>query len=727
MIDFIAEKRLFHLYNENISYYFYITEKGILQHLYFGKRLDDIDIESLTDLGEDWSRTYFSSETKKEEMYRDFYYYDHSMSELPSHGAMDVKLSPIVIDIDGRQDCDFRFRSYRIFSGKKKLRDLPSFRLEESDCQTLEILLKDIASETYVLLSYTVMEKEAAIFRNLEILNKNAGIIDVTRAFTLTLEFPRKDLELTHFPGDWCLERQMRKEKLTEGSKRIRSRLGRSSHEHNPCVFLSDIGADENHGDVYGFALVYTGNFSFDISVSKWGSARVNAGIDDEDFCFRLNPGESFICPEAVMVYSEKGFNSSSQTFHDLIRDHLIPRHGTDTKEAILLNSWEGCYMDFDTEKMIAFIRHAKTIGAEMFVLDDGWFGRRDDDSSSLGDWRVNTEKVDLRRIIDTCHEEGLKFGLWIEPEMVNPDSDLFRTRPDWIVGRDGIDLALSRHQLVLDTTNPEVVAYLTQSISDILNTYEIDYVKWDHNRNILNPYSRYLGDKRQGEFFHRLILGVYRLFENLTSAFPEVMFEGCASGGGRFDLGMLYYTPQIWCSDETDPVQRLFIQYGTSYVYPCITMGAHVSKNPITCYRTKAEIALFGTYGFEFDPRKIGEEDIGEIRKVNDIFHRYHREVIGEGNLYRICNPFESNYMAQICVSKNQERAILLFVNILKENNSYRFIKAVGLNRAFLYRNHRDKKIYSGAYLMDVGVNLSFWLDEFSSFLIVFERVESR
>lgn len=727
MIDFIEKKRLFHLYNERISYYFYITEKGILQHLYFGKRLDDIDIGSLTDLGEDWARTYFSSKTKREERYRDFYYYDRSMSELPSHGAMDYKLSPIVLDIDGRRDCDFRFCDYRIFFGKKQLDHLPSFRLKEEDCETLEILLKDIASETYIRLTYTVMKQENAIFRNLEILNKNTFAVDLLRAFTLTIEFPRKDLELTHFPGDWCLERQIRKEELTEGSKRILSRLGRSSHEHNPCLFLSDIGADENRGEVYGFALVYSGNFSFDVSVSKWGSTRVNAGIDDEDFCFRLESGESFVCPEAVMVYSDNGFNSSSQTFHDLIRDHLIPKNGWDKKEAILLNSWEGCYMDFDTEKIISYIRRAKAIGAEMFVLDDGWFGRRDDDSSSLGDWVVNTDKIDLDRIIGTCREEGLKFGLWIEPEMVNPHSDLFRAHPDWIVGREETDLALSRHQLVLDTANPEVVAYLTRKISDILERYAIDYVKWDHNRNILNPFSRYLGSKRQGEFFHRLILGVYRLFENLTSKFPEILFEGCASGGGRFDLGMLYYTPQIWCSDETDPIQRLFIQYGTSYVYPCVTMGAHISKNPIASYKTKAEIALFGTYGFEFDPRKIDEKEIQEIRKINELFHRYHREVIGEGDLYRIYNPFVSNYMAQICVSKNREHAILLFVNLLKENNSYRFIKASGLNRTFLYRNNRDEKIYSGAYLMDVGVNLSCWLDEFSSFLIVFDRVESR
>lgn len=714
--------KLFHLKTSKISYYLLINEIGMLQHVYFGKSLDEMHIDSLLDLGEDWSRYYLDAKTKEEKTYQNVYV-NHSLFEIPSFGYSDKRVSSIKLESKCDNKTDFRYVSHKIYQGKPSILNQPTFRNNFSDATTVEFTLKDITKDIYLLLAYTIYENDCIVLRNTKLINNSEDSVYLTKASSVVLDIPRKDLLLTHFPGDWCHERQIREDLLSEGCKRISSNTGRSSHEHNPFFFLSDKTTTENDGDVYGFSLVYSGSFMADFEVNKWGQTRVSIGINDEEFKFEIKPTATFDFPEGLIAYSANGFGDLSRELHDIIRKNLIKIPSMEIKEEILLNSWEGCYFDFDTDKMLSYIKKAKTMGVELFVLDDGWFVNRDDDTSGLGDWYVNEKKIDLKKVIDLCHELKMRFGLWIEPEMINQKSKLYTNHPEYAVGNPNVDRYLSRHQMPLDLCNKQAVDDVYKMIANILDNYEIDYVKWDHNRTIDFGHSQCL-ENRQGEFYHRMVLGYYDLAKRLTENYPNILFHGCASGGGRFDLASLYYFPEIWTSDETDPIQRLFIQYGTSYMYPLITMGAHVSKNPMTSYLTKAHIALFGTYGFEFDPNKLKENEIEELMKVNDIFHKYHQEVISEGDLYRLYSPFKSNYFSMCSVSKDKCTALVLFMNMIKETRQYRFLKLAGLADEKLYRNDYDNQVYSGKYYKEIGINLTRWLDEFTSILVVLEEV---
>ena len=379
--------------------------------------------------------------------------------------------------------------------------------------------------------------------------------------------------------------------------------------------------------------------------------------------------------------------------------------------------------MNFDTDKILNFIDNSKKLGASLFILDDGWFLNRNQDDRGLGDWIVDEKKIDLKKIIDRCHQLNMHFGLWFEPEMVNPNSNLFKSNKQIAVGNEDMIRSLGRHQQVIDLANKDNIDLVFNQIAKILDQYEIDYVKWDHNRSIEDYYSYSLDDKHQEEFYHRNILGFYELIDRFEKRYPSILFHGCASGGGRFDLGTLYYFPESWTSDENDPIQRLFIQYGTSYMYPFISMGSHVNNKPITSYKAKAMIALFGTYGFELDPAKLKDEETNELLEINEIFKKYHQKVISEGDLYRIYSPFDSNYCFIDCVSKDKRQCIGLFANLLKEKNDYRFLKFKGLDPKKLYKNNYDNKTYTGAYYMNVGINLTRWLEEFTTILFILEE----
>lgn len=404
---------------------------------------------------------------------------------------------------------------------------------------------------------------------------------------------------------------------------------------------------------------------------------------------------------------------------HDLVRDHIITYPDAKEKRAVLFNSWEGCFLDFNTQTILDYMESASEIGAELFVLDDGWFGERNDDDRSLGDWVINEKKVDFQKIIDKCHKLKMKFGLWFEPEMINPNSDLYRQHPEYALGDRNDIRSLSRHQLVLDTANSEAVENIYEQMCYVLDKYEIDYIKWDHNRNIGEIHS----SAAYGEVYHRLILGTYSLFRRLQKRYPHIFFENCASGGGRFDLGMLYFSPQIWTSDETDPVQRLFIQYGTSFMYPLSSQGAHISKSEITNYQTKGNIALFGTYGMEMNPCLLDENEKKEIIEVTKIYHKYHNKVIQNGDLYRLLSPFDHKMMSMMSVSKDKKQALVLLVNLLKDSNHYRFLKLRGLDENKLYKNNYDNLIHTGQYYMQVGLNFTKTLAEFQSFLVIIEE----
>lgn len=724
MIVFDSEKRLFKLENKDISYIFLINEKGILIHLYYGKRIDNFSLNNFLQNGSSWGNYYLEKDTNLEKKYANSYYYDKSLMEIGSFQCGDNRQATFIIDGENSSICDFRYINHHIYKGRKEPLNLPHFRVDETNSETLEITLKEISKNIKVVLSFTILNDYPVILRNTKILNESEETLTIKRCNSLTLDFPRTDFKLTHFPGDWSLERQLVQEKLERGHKIISSNFGRSSHDHNSFVFLSDLEASETNGEVFGLSFLYSGNYKFDIEVNKFNSTRVSLGINDEDFAYNLEKNNEFILPEALIAYSSDGFEKITHTLHDLIREHLISKNNQETKESILLNSWEGCYMDFDTEKILKYIKAAKDIGAKLFVLDDGWFGKRNDDTSSLGDWFINKEKIDLKKVIDYAHSLNMKFGLWIEPEMCNFESDLIKKHPEYALGDIKHDRPLSRHQIGLDFTNQEVRDAIYNQIKDILSNYEIDYVKVDNNSSIYTAYSKSLQGESSGSFYHKLTLGIYEFYDKLMKEFPNILFEGCASGGGKFDLGMLYYFPQIWCSDETDPVQRLFIQFGTSFMYPLKTMGAHVSKNKIMSYQDKAKIALFGTYGYEFDPLKLNEEERKELSDFSYYYNKYHFETISEGDFYRLNNPFTSNYFGVSCVNENKSNALVLFTNFKKENDSYRFIKVRGLKKDAYYKNSFNNEVATGEFYANIGLNISIWLDEFKTILIEFCEV---
>lgn len=720
-ISFDKNLKLFHINNSRISYYFFVNEIGVLQHLYYGSRLDEFPYKASIDFGFDWSKTYLEPNGNEEKHLELGTYFSHSMFELGTSGFSDKRPSSAGFL---NEKCDFRYVKHEVLKGKYNPSNLPHFKVENNECETLHITLKDAYKEIYLDLYYSIYEDSNAIIRNQKITNKEDSII-LNRAQSLTLDLPRSDLMLTHFPGEWLFERKVTKELIKEGTKKVFSNTGRSSHEQNPFIFLSDIDANEEYGEVYGFSIVYSGSFSFEVNVNKWSQTRVTGGINDEDFSFELKKGESFDFPEGLLIYSNSGFGSMSRDLHDLIRNHLIRIPDKKIKESILLNSWEGCYLDFNTEKILKYVENCKKIGANLFVLDDGWFLNRNNDDRALGDWVVDEKKIDLKRVIDKCHELNIRFGLWFEPEMVNPNSNLYRNHKHVAVGREDAIRTLSRHQLCVDLVNKENRDLIFNQICKILDNYDIDYVKWDHNRTIDDPYSYALDEEHQNEFYHRNILGFYDLIQRFIDRYPKILFHGCASGGGRFDLGTMYYYPESWTSDETNPVQRLFIQYGTSFMYPFVTMGSHIGTNKLCPVDTKAKIALFGTYGIELDPSTLNDKEIEEIVEINKVFEKYHEKVISEGDLYRSYSPFESNRFFINMVSKDKTVSLGLFVNLLKETRDYRFLKFKGLDPNKKYKNNYDNNVYSGDFYMKVGINLTRWLDEFTTILFILEEVK--
>ena len=726
-IKFNSKKSLFILENQNIDYLIYLNKKNILQHIYFGKKIDIFDIKSITDFKFDWSKTYYSKDENSEKTFEDNYYSDRSLLEIGSNGDNDKRGSLISIkQKDGSFLTDFRYISHRIYKGLPKLKELPSIYLNNEDkCSSLEFTLEDILSKAKLIFTFSIFEQYDVIIRTSYILNDTKDDINIIKANSLQLDLYDSDYKFIHFYGDWASERQMSSQKIQDGRIVIQSLFGRSSHVENPFSILAKNETTENEGECFGFNFLYSGNFKTIVDVNKWYSTRVLLGINDENFEYKLNKNSIFEIPQGIIAYSSTGLNSLSQTFHDLIRNNIIQFKNAKKYRPILFNSWEGCYLDFNTQSIKDYMKVAQEIGTELFVLDDGWFGHRNDDKSSLGDWFVNKNKIDLDEVINYCHNLGMKFGIWFEPEMISSDSNLYIKHPEYALGHQNLDRALSRHQFVLDTTNKNAVEDVSQQIIKILDTYNIDYVKWDHNRDLADNFSQTLQKENQSAIDYLLTIGNYSLYEKIVRRYPKILFEGCASGGGRFDLGMLSYFPQIWCSDETDPIQRLFIQFGTSFGYSLSTIGSHVSKNPITNYKTKSNIALFGTYGYEFNPTLLNNEEKQEIKSNVDFYKNYHEKVILNGDLFRLSNPFVSNYFSMISVSKDKSSALFIFVNVLKENNRFRFIKLQGLDPNRFYKNDFDNKVYKGDYYLNVGINLTFWIDEFRSFLIFLKEAE--
>ena len=682
--------KTFHLTNGAVSYLMKVLPNGALGQLYFGQAIRDReDFDCLLELRRrPMSSCVFEGDGA--------FSLEQCKQEYPVYGSSDVRRPAVELcQPNGSRITDFVYRSHAVTPGKPPLEGLPATYCEADDeAETLTIQLEDELLQTSLFLSYTLFAGQPVLARSARLENHGSLTLHLTAAMSLSLDLPDSDYEFIHFSGAWSRERHMKVRRLEQGIQAVESARGHSSHNHNPFIMLRRPGADEERGEALGFSLVYSGNFLAQVEVDAWDTARVTVGINPFGFDWKLSPGGVFQTPEAVMVYSCQGMGDMSRTFHRLYRSRLARGQWRDRPRPILINNWEATYFDFTADKLVSIAQAAKEDGVELFVLDDGWFGARCNDFAGLGDWTANTDRLPdgVTGLAERVEALGMKFGLWFEPEMVNKDSDLYRAHPDWILQTPGRRASHGRNQFVLDFSRPEVVDHIYGMMAKILSEAKVSYIKWDMNRSITEAYSAALPPDQQGEALHRYILGVYRLYERLTGDFPHVLFESCASGGGRFDPGILYYAPQGWVSDDSDAVERLKIQYGTSFCYPVSSMGAHVSATPnhqvnrMTPLSTRANVACFGTFGYELDLTRLTAEERAQVRE-QIAFMKEYREVLQFGDFYRLLSPFEGNVTVWMVVSPDRRTALVGWYRVLNEvNGPYHRVKLQGLDPALDY-----------------------------------------
>ncbi len=707
-VFFHESTKTFHLTNGAISYLMKVLPNGALGQLYFGRAIRDR--EDFDHLLEMKNRPMTACVFEGDRLFS----LEHCKQEYPAYGSTDYRHPAVqILQPNGSRVTDFVYLSHTVSPGKPPLEGLPTTYCEADDeAETLTIRLWDTLLQAAVDLRYTLFSQHPALARSARLVNQGDQSLHLTHAMSLCLDLPDSDYEFVHFSGAWARERWMKVRPLEQGIQSVESARGTSSHNHNPFIMLRRPGTDEDAGEVIGFSLIYSGNFLAQAEVDTWNTTRVTLGINPFGFDWKLDPGEVFQTPEAVMVYSDQGMNAMSRTFHRLYRSRLARGQWRDKPRPILLNNWEATYFDFTEDKLLAIAEGARKDGVELFVLDDGWFGARSNDSAGLGDWHANLQRLPdgIAGLARRVTELGLQFGLWFEPEMVNRDSDLFRAHPDWIIAAPGRRPSPGRNQFVLDFSRPEVVDCIYDQMAALLNEANISYIKWDMNRSITEPFSQALPPDRQGELFHRYILGVYRLYERLTTNFPHVLFESCASGGGRFDPGMLYYAPQGWVSDDSDAGERLKIQYGTSYCYPISSIGAHVSAIPnhqvnrSTPLATRANVAAFGTFGYELDLNRL---TAGERQQVREqiAFMKQYRAVLQFGDFYRLRSPFQGNFTAWMSVSPDRRTALVGWYRTLSEaNGPFRRVRLRGLDPDLCYTVDGGQPHY-GDELMRIGL----------------------
>lgn len=711
-IIFHKNTKEFHLYNDEISYIFCILRNGQPGQIYYGRKIKDREsfqhlIEySLRDMA---PCTYEGDRT---------FSMEYLKQEYPSYGHGDMREPAYeILQEDGSRITEFTFEDYVILKGKRKLEGLPAVYTEsDEEAETLEIYLRDRVMNTKIILSYTIFENLPVIIRNTRFAHEGESSIVLERAMSLNLDLPDDRYEMVELTGAWARERYVKTAPLHEGIQAIYSMRGHSSHQFNPFFALKRPETTEDAGEAIGISLVYSGNFLGQTAVDTFGVARAMIGIHPEGFSWTLKKGETFQTPEAVLVYSGEGLGKMSRTFHRLYRKRLARGYWRDRVRPVVINNWEATFMNFTEEKILKFAETARQLGVEMMVLDDGWFGHRDDDTSSLGDWYPDPKKLPqgIRGLAEKIENMGMKFGLWIEPEMVNKDSRLYEEHPDWVIRVPYREACHGRNQFVLDFSKEEVVDYIGDRISRILQDAPVSYIKWDMNRSISEAFSQGRKAEEQGKLFHRHILGVYRLYERLTSEFPEVLFESCASGGARFDPGMLYYAPQCWTSDNTDAVERLRIQYGTSFVYPLSSMGCHVSEAPNqqtfrnTPLSTRAETAYFGCFGYEMDLDTLTEEEKEEVKEQIQYYKRI-RKLIMEGTFYRLISPFEGDEAAWIVVSEDKRHALAGYYRMRQPANApLKRLTLKGLDENLCYKIKETGLEACGDELMRAGMAVS-------------------
>ena len=709
-IVYDASSKTFNLSTSKTSYVLKVLGSNHVAHVYWGKKIKAKNLDYVLR-----SKNWGSFLTNTDNI--DDFMLEMTPQEYPGYGSTDLRTPAVELQFsDGTSATDFRYESHNIYAGKNKLNNLPATYVEdENEAMTLELTLVDSLKNVKLILSYSVFEEFDAITRSVKIINESNEDVNINRVLSANVDFRDSDYELLQLSGAWARERHIIRKEIRSGSQSIGSRRGSSSHAQNPFMALVRKDTTEQHGEVYGFSLIYSGNFLANVEVDMYENARAQIGINPFDFTWLLKSKEEFTAPEAVLVYSNEGLTGMSHIYNCLYGKRLCKGKYRDEVRPILINNWEATYFDFNETKIKEIAREATNLGMELFVLDDGWFGKRDDDNSSLGDWFVNEEKLKggLNKLATEINEMGLQFGLWFEPEMVSPISELYKEHPDWCIHIPGRNRSEARRQLILDYSREDVCNYIIEKISEVLSSAPISYVKWDMNRNMSEIGSAKLPANRQREVAHRYILGLYKVLEEITTRFPDVLFESCSGGGGRFDPGMLYYMPQTWTSDNTDAIERLKIQFGTSMVYPNASIGCHVSAVPnhqvdrITPIETRGVVAMSGNFGYELDITKLKKNE-KEIIKEQVKLYKEIRETIQFGKCYRLSSPFENNDIAWMFISKDCEEIIVSFVRTLaKPNSKFISLKLVGLDESSKYEILGENIIVGGDELMNIGLNV--------------------
>lgn len=711
--------RTFTIQTKNTTYQMQVDPYGFLLHLYYGKKTDGSCMDYLlTYYDRGFSGNPFDAGDDRT------YSMDVLPQEYPSYGTGDYRSTALIIEnADGSTACDLRYRSHHIFNGKYKIPGLPAVYAAETESQTLEIVMEDAVTGVEVTLQYGVLPDYDVITRSEKIVYRGEGKICIRKAQSACLDFVQGKYDLLTFYGRHAMERTMQREPIAHGSHVIGSVRGTSSHQYNPMMILADEHTTDQYGNCYAMSFVYSGNFKGETLKDQFGQTRALMGLQDEMFSYPLAEGETFYTPEVLLTFSGSGMNLLSQNLHRCIRQHICRGKYKESVRPVLVNSWEAAYFDFDGDTLYELAKEAKNAGIDMLVLDDGWFGKRDDDNSGLGDWFVNEKKLGgtLGDLIKKINDLGVKFGIWVEPEMISEDSNLYREHPDWALTIPGRNPVHARNQLVLDFSRKEVVDHIFDQICKVLDQGNIEYVKWDMNRSLMDVFSR--GTEDQGRVMYDYVLGLYDFLERIVTRYPDLLIEGCSGGGGRFDAGMMYYTPQIWCSDNTDALDRLQIQYGTSFGYPVSAVGSHVSAVPnhqtgrITSLHTRGVVAMAGTFGYELNLGKLSEEEKQEIRLQVEEYRKF-APLIQTGLYYRLSDPAREEYAAWAFVSEDQKEVLLnVVLQEIHGNMTVNYVKLQGLKCSAIYRDTETGKIYNGAALMEAGIPMPVEMGEFKAY----------
>lgn len=727
-IIFNEKSKTLTLNTRNTSYQMKIGNLDYLLHLYYGPSICDADMSyQIMQYDRGFSGNPYESRNSR----------TFSLDALPQEYSLqqqgDFRTPSIeVVNGDGSYSFNGRVADFRIIKGKYRLDTLPCvFQNENDTVDTLEIILADAVSKVQVALLYSVFEEADIITRAVKVQNLGDKSIHLRKIMSMCLDFINgADMDLISLPGRYGQERQVERQRMTHHIHNIGSVRGSSSHQQNPFVILCDKNATEDYGSCYGFSLMYSGNFLAEAELDQYDQLRMVMGINPKQFVYEIKPGEVFEGPEVVMAFSEKGLTGLSHLYHDFYRTNLCKsKFVTEVQRPVLINSWEAAFMDFDDVKLVEIAKAAKNMGVDLLVMDDGWFGKRDDDNSGLGDWYVNENKIKcgLHKLVEQINDLGMKFGIWFEPEMVSEDSDLYRAHPEWAMQIPGRHAVRSRNQIALDMSRKDVQDYLIEKVNAILDDANIFYVKWDINRSLTDIWSNNVSAEKQGEVYHRYILGLYRVMDNIIKTHPDILFEGCSGGGGRYDPAMLHYYPQYWVSDNNNPIDRLKLHYGTSFVYPTSTMGAHISDSgKFVPLETKAVVAMCGTFGYELDATHLSKEEQKICKEQSDLFRKYYH-ITFKGDFYRLSNPFEvGNMTAWQHVTKDKSESLLsVVVTNLTCNGPQEYVRARGLDPEAMYTINGGKELYSGSALMNAGLPINREVPEYSAFRFHLERVK--